>query len=489
MTKKTSIQFTLTMLSTALFTLLFWDESIGINQVLFSSLIIALTYYLNSQLFTSTPAKIVSAGILFTAFLILYHNSSMSKFTHYASILALIGYSNHTQLRSLHFALIEGFLKFFYSFKNYSLQRLSRKSKPKSQSKIKSYLKLIFLPLAIAFIFLILFIIANPIFRELIFTSIIELIKAVDYITEKISISRILFTLLGLVISIWLIYKTKSSRFTIGEIHRSDNIVRKRIKHKIPVKILGLKNEVRTALMLIVMINVMLVVVNVIDINYVWFNFDYQDGMNLSQSVHEGTYVLIFSILLSMTILLFIFRKNINFYRNNKTVKLLSKIWIYQNVILVISVIFRTAHYIEEFGLAYKRIGVLFFLLAVIFGLLLLHQKIAARKTNYYLITKNGWFVYALLIIMSSVNWDGIIADHNLSNKSNIHSDPYFLLSLSDKTLPTLIKHEAFFTNYNIRTKNILEHRIILFNKRYEKQSWLSWNYAEYKTYQFTKQL
>jgi hypothetical protein len=50
----------------------------------------------------------------------------------------------------------------------------------------------------------------------------------------------------------------------------------------------------------------------------VWFeNGAFFSAHNRSQAVHESTYVLIFSILLAMAILIFFFRGNINFL--NKT--------------------------------------------------------------------------------------------------------------------------------------------------------------------------
>ena len=65
------------------------------------------------------------------------------------------------------------------------------------------------------------------------------------------------------------------------------------------------------------MVNVLLLVVNIIDINWLWIDFNPKSIDNLSQLVHEGTYVLIFSILLSMAIIEYFFRGNINFYKKN----------------------------------------------------------------------------------------------------------------------------------------------------------------------------
>ena len=60
--------------------------------------------------------------------------------------------------------------------------------------------------------------------------------------------------------------------------------------------------------------NVLLLVVNAIDINWIWFGFKPAPGFDLTQFVHEGTYVLILSILVAMGIVLWFFRRNLNFY-------------------------------------------------------------------------------------------------------------------------------------------------------------------------------
>ena len=51
---------------------------------------------------------------------------------------------------------------------------------------------------------------------------------------------------------------------------------------------LSLKNEYRTAVMLVLLINVLLLIINIIDIDWIWFGFEYDGKVNLTQFVHEG---------------------------------------------------------------------------------------------------------------------------------------------------------------------------------------------------------
>src|SRR4029078_3225426 len=128
---------------------------------------------------------------------------------------------------------------------------------------------------------------------------------------------------------------------------------------------------------------------NCVDITYVWFGFTYNNDINLSEYVHEGTGLLIFSILLAMVLLLFFFRGNLNFYKQNKWLRAGAYAWLLQNSILAVSVLFRDYYYIQHYGLAYKRIGVLIFLAMVLMGLITVFIKIQKRKTAYYLLRVN----------------------------------------------------------------------------------------------------
>ena len=154
--------------------------------------------------------------------------------------------------------------------------------------------------------------------------------------------------------------------------------------------------------------------------------------------VHEGAGLLIFSIILAMLLLLLFFRGNLNFYKKNKWLRYGAYLWIFQNLFLVFSVCMRDYYYISHYGLAYKRIGLLFFLAMVLAGLLTVFLKIYYTKTTYYLLRINAWVAILLLVFASTVHWDETIARYNLARKSSIPLDIHFLLSLSDKTLPLI---------------------------------------------------
>lgn len=306
---------------------------------------------------------------------------------------------------------------------------------------------------------------------------------------------RVLFTLWGFVIFVWIIFRNNYMSMYNAEKKYTNTILRKRKKRNFNYRIkhAKLKNEFRSALMLLLLVNILILIVNIIDIEWIWFNFKYQKSFDMRQLVHEGTYLLIISILLSISILLIFFRNYLNFYSKNKLIKILAYIWIFQNGIMTVSVLLRNFHYITYFGLAYKRIGVIVFLILVIIGLISLYIKIKHKKTGYYLFKINGLALYIVLILSTIPDWDIIIAKTNLKHPLRNNMETSFLLSLSDKTIPLIHQNEYVLkqpTEYNVYKKYnrpYTEEFEIKVNSFKYRNKLLSWNFTNYKTYKYLK--
>ncbi|UPT66719.1 MAG: DUF4173 domain-containing protein [Sphingobacteriales bacterium JAD_PAG50586_3] len=271
-----------------------------------------------------------------------------------------------------------------------------------------------------------------------------------------------------------------------------------------------MKNEYRAGVFLLVVLNALILLLNIIDINWVWFNFRWE-GQYLKQFVHEGTYMLIISILISIAVVLYYFRSNLNFYTKNKVLKYLSYAWLAQNAVLAISVCVRNYRYIEYFSLAYKRIGVFIFLLLTLYGLYTVFMKVKDKRSSFYLFRTNAYAILVVLVVTSLFNWDVIIAKYNFAHadRSYLHLD--FMSALSDKALPYLDKPLAevekiklaqrddfefdsgssFSRGYNYMTADeycySIESRKAQFITEWERKSIWEWNWPEYKAYQQLK--
>ncbi|MBP6313672.1 MAG: DUF4173 domain-containing protein, partial [Flavobacteriales bacterium] len=252
---------------------------------------------------------------------------------------------------------------------------------------------------------------------------------------------HIFFLLLAMVVSAVIMRRIAPRALSNSESRWTDVLLRKRVTRPhwlAPASMGPLERERKAGLVLLVIMNTMLLVVNVIDIDWFWFGFTVPENFSLKQFVHSGTWMLMISILLSIVILLHLFRGNLNFYKRSGSMRVLGIAWIVQNFILGTSVFLRNYHYISFHGLAYKRIGVIVFLLLVLVGLVTLFLKVRDRKSFFYLARLNTWALFITVVGLACVDWDTFIVRHNLhhQNKGEIDIDNY--LSMSDKVLPLL---------------------------------------------------
>ena len=142
--------------------------------------------------------------------------------------------------------------------------------------------------------------------------------------------------------------------------------------------------------------------------------------------------------------LVYFFRGNINFMKENRSLRIVSHFWLAQNICLAFTAFLKCIHYINYYSLTYKRIGVLIFLLLTIFGLAMMFFKIEKRKSLFFLLRSNSWFIYLFFVGASMVNWDASIAKYNIADSEIETVDYNYILSLSDKVLPTLIEDKDF---------------------------------------------
>ena len=502
-----------------LFNLVFWQEKMGINTVLFDLFILIALLNFYPQARSNNTVRWLILGHLLCLTMVVVQNTELSKISLLLTLFLVAGFAEYVH-RSAWFAggsVILNILLFAASFVEQIKLPKGRRTKRRLVSRI---IRFAFFPLAILFVFFIIYLSANSVFLEMANRAAAKLGNFLAHFFDLFSLDRILFLLLGLFITGSILLKSRIEYFARKESRCNDNLQRKKISLRERMKRpffffiknvmgrfstgnLALQHENTTGIISLVLLNILLLIINSIDISYLWFKFDYMGDVFLTKMVHEGAELLIVSIVLAMLVLLFFFKGNLNFYKKNKWLKYGAYAWIAQNSILVISVFLRDFYYIARYGLAYKRIGVLFFLLMVLIGLVTVLLKITFKKTNYFLFRINAWAAISILVIATTINWDAFIADWNLQRKDKIPLDTAFLLSLSDRTLPALDKNlEALKKNdslehsygergeYKICDTCVAEQlhdREIAFVKEQENLSWLSWNYADSYTKEFLR--
>lgn len=506
------IQLILSVAGALLFNIVFWKEKIAVNAIMFGAFIIGAMFFLYPAATKKENVRWLLMGHLICLAAVVIHNTLLSKIAFVFTLLLLAGFTEYVH-RSAWFAVGSIFINFTVFAATFTDSFKGWTFKKKTGFPLGKIIRFAVFPLGILTIFFGLYVGANGAFARFVSSISIYLEPIIDFFLSWAYFPRLMFMIVGLYLVGSILLRARTVFFETVEAGLSDQLERKRRKGRhlsfaqdIAVTVMGkfgkgmmaLKNENLTGILSLVLLNLLLLLVNILDIIYVWFNYQYDATTNLSEFVHDGTEILIASILLAMAVLLFFFRGNLNFYKRNKWLKYGATAWIVQNLILVISVGIRDYHYITHFGLAYKRIGVIVFLLLVLGGLITVLIKVYTRKTGYFLFRVNAWAFVFLLVFSTVIHWDELIAGYNLKRKSTIPLDVPFLLSLSDKTVPLIDQNKEILLPANSTTDSSynpydckdcygqqFESKKRSFVEKQRDYSWLSWNYADAYTKEY----
>jgi len=499
MKSNNSIRYFLILTGACIYQWAFWHESPGLNISIFTVFIIPALMFLYPESLKKIPYWLVLTGLLSTSVAIVIHASLFATIMYVISMILLVGFTHWSLTKSLVYAIPESISTLVLSPYTFFAIKSNVETSNNKNSAILKWFKLIIIPVVILIIFFIIFYNASDKFAEYSDKILIPIQNFIYDLFGNITFASIFFFVHGILLITWILIRNKNTNLSNAENNQNVNIVRNKVHIKRRFQFLALKREYLSSLILLVLINLLVLAANIVDIVFIWFGFEFKEGMNLKQFVHEGTYLLILSILLSMGILLYIFRKNQNFYSKGKILKVLSFAWIFQNLILAISVGVRNYHYMEYYGLAYKRIGVCIFLILVFFGLITFFIKIMKKKSSYFLLKFNSWAMYIVLTISSLFSWDTIITKYNITHCKEL--DYEFLVHMSTKALPfvdinklsTDLSYKnpwVISSNYNydyfyvFSMRNYYVKQVFNFLYDWETDKFLSWSYYDKLAYQ-----
>lgn len=480
-----------------LFTLLFHRQDFGLNILLADGVILALLYFTGKLDLRQRLVLTMTAGFLLSGLAVVFVYSPFVIVVHFICLFLFGGMLLYTGARSL-------LTTFFLAVCNLMAaqiefgQQLSKRTGDSRWGVVLRRSRVFLIPVVIVAVFLGFYRCSNPVFDQLagkvdsgIGTFFGDVFGRFD------GIAVFVFLLCLFVVNFLLLKGDIPADIVANDEKQSDSLTRTRertVKNLKP----SLKQEYKAGLFLLISLNLLLGLVNVIDIDFVWLNFNWE-GQYLKQFVHEGTYILILSILFSGGIVLYFFRGNLNFYEKNVWLKRLCYVWLIQNGFLALSVAMRNYHYISNFGLAYLRIALLFFLCLVLYGLYVIYMKIHGRRSQHFFLRRNLMAAYIVMVATTFINWEGLIVRYNFAHSDTAFLHFEFLTDCPDKTLPELDRDVATMTA--IREKQIrkfdfaaqsispevyvstIAKRKAAFRQKWQSKSWLSWNYREWKAY------
>ena len=445
--------------SSLVFTLLFYNEDLGLNWAIFGMLQTALVCYFFQEKFTSRLHLILVVASVLSCFAFAWYGDSSSFL---AMALSLIFLQFKTQepklklLQALPLVLINGIASLgrILMFSQYLPKRKV------NNGFVKKLIAYFVIPVVFLGLFLIVYSFGSDHFSSL-FTG---------YYLDIDAWQAFVLTALGFFISFtfWN-YWIPEVCYEKNDLLDNDFKEEAKTQNQNSFSFLDIDFERRSGEITLFLLN-MLLLVFIAAYNYEQF-FEVVKKSNLSSDTHERVTAVIFSIIMAVGVILFYFKGGFNFDEKAKNLKKLAKIWILLNAILILSTIIKNSEYVSFFGLTYKRLGVYAFLILAIIGLVISFIKITKQKTNAFLFNQMIWYFYGTILLCSFVNWGNLITNYNISVNKGV--EPTFLsgLNFNDE-----VRRDYFL-------QNKLEGQYLEISKEKEISQMQSWSFLSKALY------
>lgn len=422
------------IISTLLYSFLFYKQSSGINFLLFNAAILMFLIIRNKELLYEKTWLYVATCSLVSSFFIFRYSSPLALVANLFSLAVISAISIKPKtsfISSIIHTLYSAGSSFVFMFLDWT-ERSLKKVPGEYHRPLYVILLLVMIPLVITFLFFLMYQSASPLFYDL--------TKNINF--NWISFYWIFFTLGGLLLLYGFFYNHRAPIIAQAEENALLTLTEEYVSQKgFLNKFMRIDTEILSGIILFSLLNGLLLIVNVLDLRFLWFDGTLPEGIKHKEFVHDGIGILISSILIAILIILFYFRGSINFYQKNKWIKWMTFFWIIQNAFMIFSTCYRNNMYIQESGLSYKKIGVFVYLLLTLIGLFLTYIKVIKKKSNWFLFRTNATICFFLLVLSCLFNWDVIITNYNIMkhDKEGKKLEKYFLLDLSFKNLPELL--------------------------------------------------
>lgn len=465
--------------STVAFSFLFYNETYGINYLIFNALILILMFVKKPELFKTSTFLLAVFGCLISSIALSVYGNLLSFIANLfaLSLLSALAFSPKSSV----------FLGLLFSFFSYisALFRMpeawkKRKLEAPEGKKSISFKKLFWLigiPFLVVLVFFFLYRSSSVLFQA--YTSEIDLM-------QYLSFPWLIFTFFGFVLlfGFWNHYKIiHDDETAANNLQESNYLARSTFGFT------DIITENLSGIVLFALLNFILLIVNALDLDYLYISKTLPEGVTYLDFLHQGIDTLIFSIVVAIVLILLYFQKDLNFFPKNKALKVLVLIWIVQNILMVFNYGSINERYISEYGLTYKRIGVFVYLFLTLIGLVLTALKVYQAKSNWFLVRKMGWIFYLSLVFSCTFNWDLWITNYNIKafSKKERFLDLDYLLKLGDGNIARLFEYQKemenriYFDNSQIDFKAKIERKAQCFLYQQKDYSWKSWSYQKAK--------
>jgi len=165
--KSNKLIFAFVLIGALLFNLIFWEEKMGLNVLLFDLFVMPVMFWIHPKIRQKKTVLITAGGTLLAAFFIVFNNSLFAKLTHLLSMLSFIGFAHARNLSFIGDAFAIGLTSIAEApFKMVNIGKDSSFKKPQVQG-VKKWARLSIIPTAIVLVFYSIYANANPQFANI----------------------------------------------------------------------------------------------------------------------------------------------------------------------------------------------------------------------------------------------------------------------------------------------------------------------------------
>lgn len=325
-------------------------------------------------------------------------------------------------------------------------------------------------PLSVLCVFLSLFSSANPLIEHL--------LKQIDFgfMFNHFDPLRITFWIL-LLCAIWSLIHRRVQREQVRAFEPAavDNVV---VAPSDPDHLFGVQAITRS----LILFNALFAAQSGLDLTYLWGGANLPDGMSYAEYAHRGAYPLIATALLAAVFVLIAMRPG-GPAEQSRLIRPLVLVWTGQNVLLVISSIFRLDLYVAAYSLTYLRVTAFIWMGLVAVGLLLMLVQIKLRKPNSWLVTANAVSLALVLYGCCFINAPRLVASYNVAHSrenggSGPNLDMRYLASLGPQVLPSIELYaskvpELWSIAWDIRHRD--------YQARLRPANWRAWGFRTWR--------
>ncbi|RMB56261.1 DUF4173 domain-containing protein [Dokdonia sinensis] len=396
-----------------LFSTLFYDQDFGLNMLLFAIIAVALVVVSKPSIrsrrdFIFSASLYVLSGIfVFTV------NSGLAQFNYFIAFLVFAG-SISGRGNSVYVQWFNGMYQSTIGVLHAHIHRDKNIAPPKQKKDIGFILLTTVVVVIICVLFASLYGIANPIFGKWL---------------DAIDLSFFNFPWFILAVMGYVLLRNLTAPAELDIITTIDRNASLHLKEELLAESQKsrLQKEALLGTILLGALNGLILLFILADVMYLAQN-PLEDAVVLSATVHEGVNALVTSIIIAITIILILFRGNLNFYKKSATLRTLTYVWLGLNILIVLLTTYKNFLYSTGFGLTYKRIGVFVYLLFCVVGMVTTYLKIARKHNLLFMFKTNARVAFVVLILLASFSWTRSITHFNLGTVKN--PDIPYLISL-----------------------------------------------------------